>query len=53
MTDTASRPRAVGGGAPGLGQYVHTVHGALVCVLGFLLLLLVMYLYVLYVRRRR
>jgi hypothetical protein len=45
---------AVGGGAGrGLGHYVHSVHGALMCVLAFLLLLLTMYLYAVYVRRRR
>ncbi|WP_256070000.1 MULTISPECIES: hypothetical protein [unclassified Streptomyces] len=37
----------------GLGQYVHSTHGALVCVLVFLLLLLAMYLYALYCRRKR
>jgi hypothetical protein len=54
MTTTPLPTLAVGGGAGrGLGQYVHSVHGALICVLAFLLLLLTMYLYAVYVRRRR
>jgi hypothetical protein len=54
MTDpTTHLPLAAGGGSRSLSTWVHSTRGALVCVLVFLLVLLAMYLYAVYLRRRR
>jgi hypothetical protein len=54
MTDPTTRlPLAAGGDSRSLSTWVHSTRGALVCVLVFLLVLLAMYLYAVYLRRRR